>query len=68
LFKKKNHKCLKNKASWKICGPKTGEEGNLGCFVMRNLGSLCRLYDIRLMNSRRLQWAGHGEDDRKNVG
>jgi len=49
-----------NSVSWEIFGPTTDEDNNLGCCVMRNLCSLCRLYDVRLMNSgdyRGLGWA-----------
>jgi hypothetical protein len=54
MREKTNYKCLNNKVFREICGPKTDEDSNLGCCLMRNLGSLCSLYDIRLMNSRRL--------------
>ena len=59
IREKANYRCLNNKVFWEICGPKT-DDSNLGCCVMRNLGSLCWLYDIKLMNCRRLQWAGLG--------
>jgi hypothetical protein len=29
-----------------MCGPTTDEDSNLGCCVVKNLGSLCKLYDI----------------------
>jgi hypothetical protein len=54
MREKMKYKCLNNRACWEMCGPKTDEDSNLGCCVMRNLGNFCGLYDIRLMNSRRL--------------